>query len=115
MITGYVDIGGGLEDTTKIANEALVIMAVGLKARWKAPISFHLTRGCTAETQRELLSHAITALQEQNIAVRALSMDGLATNLATATLLGCDLPNGKFDFTHDGNTVSIGDYLLSME
>lgn len=42
-------------DVSKIAYKVLVIMAVGMMARWKAPISFHMTKGCTAEAQSQLL------------------------------------------------------------
>ena len=93
---------GGCEDSSTIASEALVIMAVGLKARWKAPISFHMTRGCTADAQAQLLRHAIDALREQNICVRTLTMDGCATNIATARVLGASLETGKFEFQHEG-------------
>ena len=38
---GYVDLGGVLEpETETIAKNALVMMAVGLKKKWKATLAF---------------------------------------------------------------------------
>lgn len=43
---GYVDLGGVLEeDQSKVAKNALVIMAVGLRKKWKAPVAFYFTAG----------------------------------------------------------------------
>jgi len=59
---GYVDLGSGPADDGEEATEALVIMAVGLKSRWKAAISYHLINKLSSESQAQLLSHAIDAL-----------------------------------------------------
>ena len=37
---GYVDYGGSMDNSDKLASEALVFMAVGLSGRWKLPIAF---------------------------------------------------------------------------
>ena len=97
---------GLCDDSSTTASEALVIMAVGLKARWKAPISFHIAQGCTADAQAQLLRHAVIALCEQNICVRTWTMDGYATNIATARVFGASLETGEFDFQHEGQRVS---------
>lgn len=104
---GYADLGGGLEDCDKIAKNALVIMAVGLKKRWKAPISFHFTAGLNAETQMVLIKQAISALEDIGIRVVCLVMDGLSTNQATLNLLGCDFNRNIFHFSSEtGNKIS---------
>ena len=46
-----MDLGGELgQDSEKVAATALVLMAVGLKKKWKMPVSFHFTAGLTTET-----------------------------------------------------------------
>lgn len=100
-------MGGGLMEE-RIAGEALVLMAVGLTAGWKVPISFHFTKGCSASTQKQLLLHAIEALQQKSITVKAITMDGCAVNVSTAKQLGCDLNSEQSHFKHDGRKI----YLL---
>lgn len=63
-------------------------MVVGMTGRWKAPVSFHLIRGIKAEQQKNLIMHAIEALDEQDIRVRVITFDGTTTNQSTAKLLG---------------------------
>ena len=46
-----MDLGGELgQDSEKVAASALMLMAVGLKMKWKMPVSFHFTAGLTAGT-----------------------------------------------------------------
>lgn len=103
---GYVDLGGVLgQDTEKVATSALVLMAVGLRKKWKMPVSFHFTAGLTAETLSVLIKQAITALSDIDVNVKAIVMDGLRTNIAAMGLLGCDIPNKQFKFTHEGKEI----------
>ena len=90
---GYVDMGAGQEET--IAKEALVIMAVGLCHRWKAPVAYYFTGGVNAATQKELVVASIEALYASGLAVHSLTMDGHATNVSMAKLFGCDLDASK--------------------
>ena len=107
FISGYEDLGGGVFDESKTAKEALVLMAVGMKSKWKMPISYHLTKGCNAETQKTLIMHAIEALEEQRIHVRVVTCDGCATNLATARQLGCNTEENDFSFTFEGRKIYV--------
>lgn len=107
LYLGYVDMGGDITDQSKVASEALVIMAVGMKAGWKAPISYHLTRGCSAETQKQLILLAIAALAEKDILVRVLTMDGCSTNISTAKHLGCDLVKEVYTFKHESRDICV--------
>ena len=52
-------------------------MAVGMKKKWKLPISFHFTAGLGAETLSVLVKQAIDSLHQLSIHVIALVMDGL--------------------------------------
>ena len=70
---GYVDLGGKLgQDNEKVATSALVLMAVGLRKKWKMPVSFHFTAGLTAETLSVLIKQAITALSDIDVNVKAI-------------------------------------------
>ena len=42
QMSGYVDLGNGCNETDP-ATEALVLMVVGLKGHWKAPIGYFFT------------------------------------------------------------------------
>ena len=98
-VVGVVDLGGGIDDADSIANEALVLMAVGIRKRWKAPVSFHFTKGLTSETQKTLILDAIEQLYHVGLNVRVIICDGCATNLATLNQLGCSIPE-RVMFTH---------------
>ena len=103
---GYVDLGGQIGvDTEKVATNALVIMAVGMKKKWKLPISFHFTAGLSAETLSVLIKQAIDSLHEINIDVKALVMDGLRTNVACMSLLGCNITDAEFSFVHNEKSI----------
>ena len=87
--SGYVDLGNGPEEEE--AKEALVFMLVGISGGWKAPIAYYFTKGLSAETQKELVLHALNKVQEIGFEVHALTMDGHATNVSMCSLLGAQL------------------------
>ena len=94
---GCVDLGGELTtDTEKIAKNALVLMAVGLKKRWKAPISFQFTAGINAETLAVLIKQSITALHEFGIRTTCIVTDGFRTDIAALNNLGCNFDKREF-------------------
>lgn len=98
-MTGFVDLGDGSESDIP-ATEALVVMVVGIKGHWKAPIAYYFTKVLTAVVQTQLIQHALEALSEVNIKVWSLTMDGHATNLAMCSSLGCSLSSGQSHFPH---------------
>lgn len=98
-LTGFVDLGDGSESDVP-ATEALVVMVVGIRGHWKAPIAYYLTKVLTADVQTQLIQHALEALSEVNIKVWSLTMDGHATNLAMCSSLGCSLSSGQPYFPH---------------
>ena len=93
-IVGYTDLGMDEGEDNDVAKEALVVMVVGLKAKWKAPISFYLINGISAELQSSLLKMCLEKLVDCGLVVHAVTMDGHATNLAMCRLLGCCLDVG---------------------
>ena len=87
---GFVDLGDGPAEDT-VASEALVFMVVGLRGHWKTPIGYFFTNTLKPDTQKVLLEHALNALHERGIEVVCLTMDGHASNISMATMLGCQL------------------------
>ena len=88
-MTGFVDVGDGAESEEE-ASEALVIMAVGYRGHWKAPIAYYLTRSLPAVAQTQLVLHALTALHEIGLRVWTLTMDSHGSNVSMCRLLGCN-------------------------
>jgi hypothetical protein len=107
-IAGYVDIGTGSEEED-LAKEVLVVMVVGLKARWKAPIAFYFSRTLSAEMQTSLLKMNLEKLVECGMVVHAVTMDGHASNLGMCRLLGCcmDVNNLRPWFCQPGQPQKI--------
>jgi len=71
---GHVDFGGIMEDSDKIAMEAVVFMTVGLSGRWKMPVAYFFTDHATAETQTNLVLNCITRLYDAEITVVLLDV-----------------------------------------
>lgn len=89
-MTGFLDLGSG-EESDQIAKEVLVVMLVGLRGHWKAPIAYYFTRGLQADVQKQLILHCLEKVQKLGFKVNVLTMDGHATNIGMAKLLGCKL------------------------
>ena len=98
-VVGVVDLGGGIVDEETIASEALVLMAVGIRKRWKSPVSFHFTKGLSSETQKTIILDAVEQLFMVGVHVRVIICDGASVNLATLNQLGCSIPE-QVAFTH---------------
>ena len=107
--TGFVDLGE--EHSTEsedLATEALMFMVVGLRGHWKQILGYFLITGISADMQTQLVLHAISALREIGIFVRALTADGHATNLSMFRKLGCSTDANQLQshfFTADGDKV----------
>lgn len=87
---GFVNLGEPAENQSP-ATEALVVMVVGLKGYWKAPVAYYLTNTLTAVVQTQLVQHILEALAEINIRVWSITMDGHATNVGMCSQLGCNI------------------------
>ena len=99
---GTVDYGGIQgEHPEKVAQNALVVMAVGLRGGWRTPIAYFLTKSLTAEVQSTILKEAITLLTEAEFDVHGVVFDGTSKNTATAKHLGCsNLGSYDGEFSH---------------
>ena len=99
---GHVDFGGTMEESDKIATEALVFMAVGLSGRWKMPVAYFFTDHASAEIQTNLVLDCIRRLHVAGITVRAVTCDGTEVNLSMFRRLGVDMD--KPYFNHPSNS-----------
>ena len=132
-VEGFEDLGG-LGRTERIADQALVLMARGLKQIWKQPIGFFYGAGPTPATVlQELLTDAIRKLRKANMLVVATVCDMGKPNQDLMNRLGVtvdrplftvddeevvalyDVPHlfkcvrsalYKYEIRHDGKTAS---------
>lgn len=94
-MVGFVEPPIG--DTSDDAKEALVVMVVGLTGQWKMPIGYFFTRTMTARAQNQVVLQALELLHEANLQVVSVTMDGHASNVAMAKMLGCNLDPTNLD------------------
>ena len=92
---GHVDLGAGELDDTRLATNALVFMAVGLKGCWRHPVAYFLTDHLSGETQAELTRTVLCALSDAGLKVRTFVADGLHANLAMFSHLGVETMQPK--------------------
>ena len=97
-LVGFIDLGTNAESEDQ-AKEALVFMVVGMRAKWKAPIAYYLTRTLTAVAQTELLLACLSKLLDLGFKVHTVTFDGHASNVSMCNLLGC-----SFDVTDELKT-----------
>jgi hypothetical protein len=86
-----------MEDLDKLANEALVFMAVGLGGRWKFPVAYFFTDHTTAYIQTNLVTDCIKRLYEVGITVRAVTCDGTEVNFCMFKNFRVTIDNCYFD------------------
>ena len=83
------------EEPDSAAQNALFLMAVGMKKPWSYPIGYFLTNRMSSDVLTQIVLNGINLLTEAGMEVHAVTFDGCAKNLACAKKLGCDL--NKFD------------------
>ncbi|KAK6488496.1 DNA transposase THAP9 [Huso huso] len=88
-MTGFVDLGNGSELQGEPANQVLVLMLVGIKGQWKAPIAYFFANQLTTEVKKALVWHALEELVQLGFEVVAITMDSHPTNVGMCKLLGC--------------------------
>ncbi|KAF0298400.1 DNA transposase THAP9 [Amphibalanus amphitrite] len=85
---GHVDLGAGDVEDSRLATNAMVFMAVGLKGVWRHPVAYFLTDHLTGETQAELTKTVLRALNSAGLKARTLVADGLQANMTMFAHLG---------------------------
>jgi hypothetical protein len=79
------------DDDQPQATKVLMVIAVGVTARWRLPLAYYMTDGTNAELQQSILRTVISKLWECGSVAISVTMDGLAANIKTLQLLGCNL------------------------
>ena len=84
---GHVDFGDGNESEEE-ATHALVFMVVALNGSWKLPIAHFFTTSINGEDQANLISIAISLLNETKVVITNITCDNAASNLSSIRILG---------------------------
>ena len=97
---GYVDVGSGTyTDTTPVAKDALVIMAVSLTEQWKIPIAYFLIDGLSGEERANLVNEAFIRLHNTGVRPISLTCDGPPCHFTMLRCLGVDTSVDTMDPT----------------
>ncbi|KAM6136371.1 DNA transposase THAP9 [Phoenicopterus ruber ruber] len=89
-LTGFVDLGAGVLDADEapLASEAIIIMAVGISSRWRAPLGYFFVSSTTGHLLAQLLRQTINKLNNIGITVLAVTSGTTAHGAETARALG---------------------------
>jgi len=107
---GFVDLGiGEPDDSTQAATEALVLMVVSLNNNWKCPIGYFLTNGLSGKDKANIVSIALSKLDDIGVKVVSLTCDGPASNMAMFRHLGVTLDPASLQpfFQHPSNSTKV--------
>ena len=89
---GYVDVGSGqFSDTTPLAKDALVMMAVSVNAGWKIPLGYFLIDGMSGEERANLVSECFHKLHEAGVRAVSLTCDGPSCHFSMMRHLGVNM------------------------
>ena len=96
---GYVDYGGGCSDgqSDVLADEALVVMAVGLRNHWKVPLAYFNISGLKGDILAGIIKESLVKCHESGVTVRATVMDGTIHNINGYDSLGCKMQPRETD------------------
>lgn len=94
---GFVNFGTNIigADSSKFAKEALVFLVTGVNEKIKIPVAYFLIAGLKSNEKAALVQEVILRVSKSGVKVLGLTFDGLASNLATAKILGADFQNQK--------------------
>ena len=74
---GHVDIGSGVyDDSTSMAKDALVLMAVCVYGHWKIPLGYFLIDGMSGAERANLVRDCFHRLHRTGLAAVSLTCDG---------------------------------------
>ena len=99
---GNVDFGQIIKtrNDTKLATEAYVILAIGLRSHWEVPIGYILSDGSpTGKELSMIIESAIIRLTDVGVVVRNVTMDGARSNVNALKFLGVPLQKDKNPLT----------------
>ncbi|KAH9367381.1 hypothetical protein HPB48_010176 [Haemaphysalis longicornis] len=93
VFLGDVDVSKDLDhllsasDKGELANSLLCFLLCGLHAKFKIPVGYFFTKGCTGELLAETIRHVIKKTEELGFQVVRLVTDNHRTNVAAMEIL----------------------------
>ena len=92
-VIGFVDYGGECTDDQSgvEANEALVVMAVGLRNHWKIPLAYFNINGLKGDILAGIVRESLVRCHESGVTARTTVMDGTIHNINCFDTLGCKM------------------------
>ena len=90
---GYVDLGNGNEDddTSPVAKDALVFMAVCVNGAWKVPLAYFFVDGLSGSECSNLIPVCLQRLWDTGVKVVSVTCDGLSCHFSMLSELGARL------------------------
>eukprot|EP00794_Sanderia_malayensis_P010340 gene10340-11415_t len=90
---GYVDIGNGSEgdNSSALAKDALVFMAVAVNSTWKIPVAYFFVDGLTGVERANFIKICLQRLHDTGAQVVSLTCDGPSCHLSMLAELGANL------------------------
>ena len=93
---GGVDYGAGpIQD--KLARNALVLLLVGLRGRWKVPVAYFFTDHVTGGQLAATIESSVELATNAGLNVKAVVADGTSVNFTAAKVLGVSIPANLAD------------------
>ena len=106
---GFTDIGNGIDDgddSSPLASEAFVFMAVSLNSNWKVPLGYFLIDGLSASERANLVKTCLLKLSDIGVKTVSLTCDGPSCNQSMIKWLGAKLDVDDLDpsFVHPADS-----------
>ena len=101
---GYVDVGNGTDenDSSPVAKEALVLMAVAVNGSWKVPCGYFFIDGLNGKERANLVKVCIKKLSDVGVNVVSLTCNGTSCHFTMLQELGAclNIENLQCYFVH---------------
>ena len=85
---GLVDVGGLEEVKEEEAKEALIVMVVGLKAKWKLAIGYFLVRRTPGSLVQKIIKESLIRTHNVGMTIFTVTADGARGNISALKKLG---------------------------
>lgn len=104
---GYADIGNGeFDDSTPVAKDVLVLMAVSVNEAWKIPLGYFLLDGMNGQERANLIEQCLHKLHDVNVRAVSLTCDGPSCHFTMLRHLGANMNVDSLDpsFPHPADS-----------
>ena len=104
---GYVDVGNGAvdDDSSPVAKDALVFLAVNVNGSWKVPCAYFFIEGLSGAERANLIKLCIWRLSDVGVSVVSLTCDGPSCHFSMLSELGASISPTRINpnFPHPAN------------